>query len=178
MTVPSGREKEIFFFAALFFYFEYVIHSDIESIFRDPRLAIDELSMLPKAGEHVKFFLDRIFANEDVLACMEFLRRDEVTSLLLALKAVFDNQESCARTESRSHFDAETPEDFALDTASAMLTLLPFALYDGIYTPVRVRWFEDIFNGEERYTILRKAVGEMLAEMKRQNTSLPLLALM
>ena len=185
MVVPSDREKEIFLFAALFFYFEYVVHSVIESIFRDPRTqtetdsrwAIDELNMLPKKGEHVDFFMERIFANEEIIKYLEFLGRNEVMSLLRSLEETFRNQEFCAQVESWSYFNAKNPEDFALDTASAMLTLLPFAQNDGIYTPVRVLWFEGIFNGEERYTILRKAVLEMLSKMKRWNTSLPLLAL-
>ena len=84
MVVPSDREKEIFLFAALFFYFEYVVHSVIESIFRDPRTqtetdsrwAIDELNMLPKKGEHVDFFMERIFANEEIIKYLEFLRKN------------------------------------------------------------------------------------------------------
>lgn len=185
MSAPSGRDKEIFLFAALFFYFEFVVHEAIKFIFREPRtktevdlkLAIGEFSALPKKDEHVEFFLERIFAVEGVLECLEFLRQDEVASLVQSLFETFRSQEFSDQCEGWSNFDDKTAEDFAFEVASSMLTLLPFAQLDGVNTPVRIRWFENIFNGQERYDILRAAVEQMLAKMRRKNAYLPLLAL-
>jgi len=183
MTVPNDRDTEVFFLAAMFFYFKHQVRARFWEILQDERAGTDdewgiaELLKLPQRGKVVSFFVEKLVESGAWTKCFVALSLDEGYSLLRSLEQIFGNQESCAESEGWSHYDTQSPDEFALDTAQSMLALLHVAhSCVGMESSVRVRWFEKIRAGQDRYDIVRSAVAEMLTKIKGTTVSFPLLA--
>ena len=182
MANPSDKDNEVFFLAAMYFYVRYQLHARFWEVLQDPRAATDEewaiseLHKIPPKGMLVKSFVDQLEGSGAWAGCFIVLSTMEARALLRSLENLFQNQEYCSMCEGLSYFDAETPDEFAWNTAQDMIALLSIANALGAGSPVVMNWFEEIRRGQERYDIVRSAVAEMLAKIKGTPVSLPLLA--
>lgn len=183
MAQPSDKDNEVFFLAAMYFYVRYQLNARFWEVLQAPCALVDEawqiaeLHKIPGKDKLVPFFVDQLVESGAWDVCFTVLSSKEGLALLRSIESMFQNQEYCAMCEGSSYYDAETPDEFAWNTAQAMIALLPIArACVGVGSPVMVEWFAEIRRGQDRYDIVRSAVAEMLAKIKGTPVSLPLLA--
>lgn len=165
----SPRDKEVILIAPIYFWAKYMRRAINAEGFelQVPKFDSDDPISILKAG-----FALRRQANSDIEGntvdavsntISEHPKRNELFPHLddeqiewvcQELDDIFENQEFCALCESWSYYDADSPEEFAIDVADTMLYLR------GEY--LGISWFTKIHRWKDRQPIIRAVIEEKL----------------
>lgn len=160
------RDKEIILLAPVYFYGKYMRRNiNVEGF--EPNVPDwnddDPISIL-RAGFSIHRQINADFEGNAVGAISEALsnhsmRRklfphldnEEIENICWKLDEIFENQESCAQCKSRSYYEAETPEEFAIDTAADLLPL---------QGGLGISWFGHKISFKDRAAIIKAIIRE------------------
>ena len=163
------RDKEVILLGPIYFYGKYMRRNvNVEGFEPDvPEWSDDDPLSILRAGFSMRRQLysdiegNAVGKISDALSnhpmrgkLFPHLNNGDIRKICWELDEIFENKEFCAQCESWSHYDAESPEEFAIDTATTMLWLSGGHL--------GIEWFNRTYTHKDRAAIVEAIMREKI----------------
>ncbi|MFA6042639.1 MAG: hypothetical protein WCV85_06190 [Patescibacteria group bacterium] len=173
MRKPNLREQQIIFFSIVFFWLKFTRQNCLQPGYKPP-VPPEDLYTTP-VQERFRFLIfdlpQGIHGDRDgniveaVLQAVEQhpkrwqffseLTDSQLQDVASTLNSIFENQELCARSESWTYYDQDTPEEFAITGAVDILWLTKL-----------IPWYSESNTFAEREAIVLTVLSQWLPSWK------------